>query len=161
MSKRSIQNFKISTERIPAELIAALAHVKRASAQVNCDLGLLDADKAGAIAFAVQEVLSGRLADEFPLSVWQTGSGTQTNMNINEVLANLASERLGGPRGSGRLVHPNDHVNLGQSSNDVFPTAMHVAASLAVEHKLLPALHALREQLAAKSEDFKDLVKIG
>ena len=160
-TQRSIQNFKISTERMPAELIAALAHVKRASAQVNCDLGLLDADKAGAIAFAAQEVLSGRLADEFPLSVWQTGSGTQTNMNINEVLANLASERLGGPRGSGRLVHPNDHVNLGQSSNDVFPTAMHVAASLAVEHKLLPALHALREQLAAKSEDFKDLVKIG
>jgi len=160
-TQRSIENFRISTERMPPELIAALVRVKLVAAQVNRELGLLDAKIAGAIELAAGEVLNGRLNDEFPLSVWQTGSGTQTNMNVNEVLANLASERLGGTRGSGRLVHPNDHVNLGQSSNDVFPTAMHVAAAIAAEQRVLPALDALREQFDALARRHKDLVKIG
>jgi fumarate hydratase class II len=146
---------------MPPELIAALAEIKRAAAQVNRELGLLDAPIADAIDAAAGEVLEGRWDDEFPLSVWQTGSGTQTNMNLNEVLANLASERLGGGRGSERRVHPNDDVNRGQSSNDVFPTAMHVAAMVAVARRLQPALAALRAELAAKAEEYRDLVKIG
>jgi fumarate hydratase class II len=160
-TQRAIENFRISTERIPGELIAALAIVKRACAQVNRELGLLDPAIAAAIEAAAQEVASGRLDAEFPLPVWQTGSGTQTHMNVNEVLANLASERLGGPRGAGRRVHPNDHVNLGQSSNDVFPTAMNLAAVLAVQQRLLPALATLETELAAKAGEYKDLVKIG
>ena len=160
-TQRAIEHFRISTERIPGELIAALGIVKRACAQVNRELGLLDPNLAAAIEAAAQEVSSGSLAAEFPLPVWQTGSGTQTNMNINEVLANLASERLGGPRGAGRRVHPNDHVNLGQSSNDVFPTAMNLAAVLAVQHRLLPALAALEAALASKASEYQDLVKIG
>jgi fumarate hydratase class II len=160
-TQRAIEHFRISTERIPAELIAALGIVKRACAQVNRELGLLDPNLAAAIEAAALEVSSGSLAAEFPLPVWQTGSGTQTNMNINEVLANLASERLGGPRGAGRRVHPNDHVNLGQSSNDVFPTAMNLAAVLAVQHRLLPALAALEAALASKASEYHDLVKIG
>jgi fumarate hydratase class II len=160
-TQRAIEHFRISTERIPGELIAALAIVKRACAQVNGELGLLDPGLAGAIEAAAQEVAGGRHDAEFPLPVWQTGSGTQTHMNINEVLANLASERLGGRRGAGRRVHPNDHVNLGQSSNDVFPTAMNLAAVLAVQHRLLPALAALESELAAKADEYKDLVKIG
>ena len=123
-TQRSLQNFRISSERMPPELIHALARLKRACAVVNAQLGLLDEDKARAIAQAADEILAGRHDAEFPLVVWQTGSGTQTNMNLNEVLANRASELLGGERGQKRLVHPNDDVNKGQSSNDVFPTAM-------------------------------------
>ena len=160
-TQRSLAHFKISTERMPIELIHALAAIKRASARVNRELGLLAPDVADAIDQAARQVLSGRLDAEFPLVVWQTGSGTQTNMNMNEVLANLASELLGGSRGRGRKVHPNDHVNLGQSSNDVFPTAMHVAAAAGVVRRLLPALAALRDELAAKAEQFRKLVKIG
>ncbi len=150
-TQRSLQFFAISTERMPDELLAALAQVKRAAAVANRDLGRLDARKAAAILAAADEVIAGRHADQFPLSLWQTGSGTQTHMNLNEVLANRASELLGGPRGSGRLLHPNDDVNLGQSSNDVFPTAMHVAAALAVEHQLLPALRQVANTLQNKA----------
>ncbi len=160
-TQRSLQFFAISTERMPAELLVALAQVKRAAAVVNRDLGRLDARKAGALIAAADEVIAGRHADQFPLSLWQTGSGTQTNMNLNEVLANRASELLGGPRGNGRPVHPNDDVNLGQSSNDVFPTAMHVAAALAVERSLLPAVQALEATLSAKATQYASLVKIG
>jgi fumarate hydratase class II len=160
-TQRSLQNFAISGERQPREIIRALVQVKRSSAVVNHLLGLLPQDKAGAIIAAADEVLEGRHDDEFPLVVWQTGSGTQTNMNVNEVLANRASELLGGPRGEGRLVHPNDDVNKSQSSNDVFPTAMHVAAVEAIRHRLLPSLAKLKGTLAAKSEAFRDIVKIG
>ena len=160
-TQRSLQHFRISGERMPAELIHALARVKKACAQANRGLGALDARKADAIIAAADEVLAGSHDGEFPLVVWQTGSGTQTNMNMNEVLANRASELLGGERGEGRLVHPNDDVNRGQSSNDVFPTAMHVAAVEALEHRLVPALRKLRATLAAKSDAFKDIVKIG
>ncbi len=160
-TQRSLQNFDISGERQAPELIRALARVKRASAVVNRALGLQDAKKTEAIAQAADEVIAGLHADEFPLVVWQTGSGTQTNMNINEVLANRASEMLGGERGEGRLVHPNDDVNRSQSSNDVFPTAMHVAAVQALAERLLPPLQALRETLRQKAEAFDDIVKIG
>ncbi|MGE5385840.1 MAG: lyase family protein, partial [Betaproteobacteria bacterium] len=136
-TQRSLEHFRISGERMPEELIAALAAVKRACALVNRELGRLSADKANAIILAAEEVVAGRHPTEFPLSVWQTGSGTQTNMNMNEVLANRASELLGGVRGEGRSVHPNDDVNLGQSSNDIFPTAMHVAACLGLANRLL------------------------
>ncbi|MBK7422503.1 MAG: class II fumarate hydratase [Propionivibrio sp.] len=160
-TQRSLQFFRISNERMPGEIILALAAAKRACAVVNGDLNLLDAEKAAAIVLAADEVLAGAHPDEFPLLVWQTGSGTQSNMNLNEVLANRASELLGGPRGEGRLVHPNDDVNLGQSSNDIFPTAMHVAACLALSEKLLPALRSLRMRLQEKSAAFADIVKIG
>jgi len=160
-TQRSLQFFAISTERMPGELVAALVEVKRAAALANRDLGLLDDAKAQAIVRAADEVLEGRHSAEFPLSVWQTGSGTQTNMNVNEVLANRASELLGGERGPRRLVHPNDEVNRGQSSNDVVPTSIHVAAACAVAQRLLPALEALHATLKAKSEAHADLVKIG
>ena len=160
-TQRSLQNFDISGERQSREIILALAQVKRASAVVNQSLGLLDEAKAKAIVDAADEVIAGGHADEFPLVVWQTGSGTQSNMNMNEVLANRASELLGGERGEARLVHPNDDVNKSQSSNDVFPTAMHVAAAVAVERHLLPALLKLRETLALKSREFDGIVKIG
>jgi fumarate hydratase, class II len=160
-TQRSLQNFHISGERMPVELIRALAGVKRACAVVNRALGALDARKADAIIAAADEVLVGAHDGEFPLVVWQTGSGTQTNMNMNEVLANRASELLGGGRGGARLVHPNDEVNMGQSSNDVFPTAMHVAAVEALERRLVPSLRTLRDTLRAKSEAFSDIVKIG
>jgi fumarate hydratase, class II len=160
-TQRSLQNFRISGERMPSELIDALARVKRACAVVNMELGLLDAKKGGAIIQAADEVIAGRHEREFPLVVWQTGSGTQTNMNMNEVLANRASELLGGERGDRRLVHPNDDVNNGQSSNDVFPTAMHVAAAIALHDKLIPSLGKLRDTLAGKSKAFGDIVKIG
>jgi len=160
-TQRSLQHFRISSERMPPELIAALARIKRAAAKVNLELGLLDAKIAHAIESAADKVLAGALDDQFPLAVWQTGSGTQTNMNMNEVLANLASELLGGARGTKRLVHPNDHVNRGQSSNDVYPTAMNVSAAVAVARHLLPALEALRAQWAQHAERYKDLVKIG
>jgi len=160
-TQRSLQHFDISGERMAPELLRALAQVKRASAYVNQSLGLLDAAKATAIVAAADEVIAGTHAGEFPLVVWQTGSGTQTNMNMNEVLANRASQLLGGARGEGRLVHPNDDVNKSQSSNDVFPTAMHVAAVHGLVRKLLPALQALRTTLGAKAEAFADIVKIG
>jgi len=160
-TQRSLEHFRISTERMPPELIQALASIKRAGARVNLDLGLLDEKIATAIVKAADQVLAGRWDDQFPLVVWQTGSGTQSNMNMNEVLANLASELLGGARGPKRLVHPNDKVNLGQSSNDVFPTAMNVSAAAGVSHRLLPALDALQSELAKKAEQYKDLVKIG
>jgi fumarate hydratase class II len=146
---------------MPAELIVALAAVKRACATVNRDLGKLDGKKAEAIIAAADEVIAGKHPLEFPLSVWQTGSGTQSNMNMNEVLANRASELLGGVRGEDRLIHPNDDVNRGQSSNDIFPTAMHVAACMAVATHLIPSLHTLRATLADKSAQFADIVKIG
>lgn len=146
---------------MPDELIHALAMTKAAGASINRALGLLDPDIAAAIILAADEVSDGRLAEEFPLSVWQTGSGTQTNMNLNEVLANRASELLGGQRGNTRLVHPNDQVNLGQSSNDIFPTAMHVASAIGVERKLLPALRLLTATLAQKSTEFTEIIKIG
>ena len=160
-TQRSLQNFDISGEQQPREIIRALAQVKRASAVVNHALGLQDEKKTQAIVAAADEVIAGQHPDEFPLVVWQTGSGTQTNMNVNEVLANRASELLGGERGEGRLVHPNDDVNRSQSSNDVFPTAMHVAAVVAIHGKLLPAIAKLRATLAQKASDFDDIVKIG
>ncbi|MES2229133.1 MAG: class II fumarate hydratase [Pseudomonadota bacterium] len=160
-TQRSLQHFDISSECMPRELILALALVKRSAAVVNRELGVLDAARADAIAAAADEVLAGWHDAQFPLSVWQTGSGTQTNMNMNEVLANRASQILGGEVGELRLVHPNDDVNRGQSSNDVFPTAMSVAALRALEEQLLPALATLRATLAAKSAAFDDLVKIG
>ncbi len=160
-TQRSLQNFDISGEQQPREIIKALAQVKRASAVVNQALGLQDAKKTQAIADAADEVIAGKHPSEFPLVVWQTGSGTQTNMNVNEVLANRASEILGGERGEGRLVHPNDDVNRSQSSNDVFPTAMHVAAVEALTNKLLPAIAKLRSTLAQKAQDFDGIVKIG
>ncbi|PLK50808.1 class II fumarate hydratase [Uliginosibacterium sp. TH139] len=160
-TQRSLEHFRISTERLPLALVHALLRVKRACAQVNGELGLLDAALAEAIARAADELLAGAHADAFPLSVWQTGSGTQSNMNVNEVLANRASELLGAGRGEARCVHPNDHVNLGQSSNDIFPTAMHVAAAVELTQRLLPALVTLRTTLAAKALAFADIVKIG
>ena len=160
-TQRSLQNFRISGERMPLPLLHALALVKRAAASVNLELGLLDADRAAAIIEAADEVISGAHDQEFPLVVWQTGSGTQTNMNMNEVLANRASELLGGGRGVECKVHPNDDVNKGQSSNDVFPTAMHVAAVRALNLQLKPAIAALRDTLATKSEEFSGVVKIG
>ncbi|MBS7244366.1 MAG: class II fumarate hydratase [Comamonas sp.] len=160
-TQRSLIHFAISGERQPRELLHALALVKRASAAVNHKLGLLDEKKTKAILAAADEVLEDKHPEEFPLVVWQTGSGTQSNMNMNEVLANRASELLGGQRGEGRLVHPNDDVNKSQSSNDVFPTAMHVAAVVALQQRLLPALELLRQTLADKSTAFADIVKIG
>jgi len=160
-TQRSLQHFHISSERMPIELVMALAQTKQACARVNGELGLLLLEKADAIGAAAAEVLAGQHDAEFPLSVWQTGSGTQSNMNMNEVLANRASELLGGMRGEGRRVHPNDEVNLGQSSNDIFPTAMHLAAGLQLSEQLLPALRTLRARLEEKSQAFADIVKIG
>jgi len=160
-TQRSLEHFRISTEKMPAELIVALAEVKRAAALVNRDLGRLNKDKAQAIVTAAEEVIAGKYPGEFPLAIWQTGSGTQSNMNMNEVLANRASELLGGGRGDQRRVHPNDEVNLGQSSNDIFPTAMYVAAALGVSQRVLPALRELRGTLQQKAEAFADIVKIG
>jgi fumarate hydratase class II len=160
-TQRSLQNFNISGEQQPGELIRALAQIKRSSALVNQALGLQDEAKTKAIVAAADEVIAGRHPDEFPLVVWQTGSGTQTNMNVNEVLANRASEIMGGERGESRLVHPNDDVNRSQSSNDVFPTAMHVSAVVAMTEKLLPAIEKLRATLAKKAADFDGIVKIG
>jgi len=160
-TERSLHHFDISTEKMATELVRALAVVKRSSAVVNRALGTLDAKKADAIVAAADEVLAGRHDGEFPLSVWQTGSGTQTNMNMNEVLANRASQLLGGPLGDARLVHPNDEVNRSQSSNDVFPTAMSVAAVEALSTRLIPAVSALRDTLRGKAEAFTGVVKIG
>jgi fumarate hydratase, class II len=160
-TQRSLQNFKISGERMPRELVRALAQVKRAAAQVNADLGVLAKDKAQAIIAAADEVIAGKHDGEFPLVVWQTGSGTQSNMNMNEVLANRGSELMGGERGEARKLHPNDDVNKGQSSNDVFPTAMSVAAVEAVTKHLGPQVGKLRDTLAKKATQFAGIVKIG
>ncbi len=160
-TQRSLEHFHISGERMPSEVVHALAQVKAVCAKVNGELGLLTEQKAHAIAAAAGEVMAGLHAEEFPLSVWQTGSGTQSHMNMNEVLANRASELLGGQRGHGRLIHPNDEVNLGQSSNDIFPTAMHVAAATEIAKRLLPSVTRLAHTLRDKSEAFQDIYKIG
>ena len=160
-TERSRRFFRISGERMPPPVIYALALVKKVAAAVNAELNLLSKQKAEAIQRAADEVLAGRHDAEFPLVVWQTGSGTQTNMNVNEVLANRASELLGGERGQKRLVHPNDEVNLGQSSNDVFPTAMHIAAARALQEEVLPAVEALKTTLAKKRDAFAAIIKIG
>lgn len=160
-TQRSLKNFDIGVEKMPAALVKALGIQKKAAALTNMDLGELDADLGKAIVQAADEVIDGSLADQFPLSVWQTGSGTQSNMNANEVIANRAIEILGGEIGSKDPVHPNDHVNMGQSSNDTFPTAMHIAAVQEITHSLLPALEGLEKALADKAEAFKDIVKNG
>jgi len=158
---RSLANFRIGSERMPRELIRALGILKLAAARSNADLGVIDRETGNLIARAAQEVVDGRLDDHFPLVVWQTGSGTQTNMNANEVIANRAIELAGGEIGSKDPIHPNDHVNRGQSSNDTFPTAMHIAAAERTLHHLLPAMSHLRDALAAKAIDFDEIVKIG
>ncbi|HEX2553691.1 MAG TPA: class II fumarate hydratase [Microvirga sp.] len=162
-TQRSLQNFRIggTSERMPLPLVHALALVKQAAALVNRDLGVLEPRLADAIAAAAADVVQGKFDDQFPLVVWQTGSGTQSNMNMNEVLASIANERLGGQRGGKSPVHPNDHVNRGQSSNDSFPTAMHIAAAREIHDRLLPALRHLHGALDAKAKDFADIVKIG
>jgi len=164
-TERALLHFRVSTERMPPELIEALAVVKQMAARVNAELGLLDSDVAQAIDQAAQQVRDGLHEGQFPLRVWQSGSGTQTNMNMNEVLARLATRLTGtGPAandGEPRRVHPNDHVNRGQSSNDIFPTAMHVASAVAVHQRLLPALAALRAEFLAKSGFYRDVIKIG
>ncbi len=160
-SERSLGNFPIGWERQPAPIIRALGLIKRAAAEVNMNLGKLDAEIGGAIAQAAQEVAEGKLDDHFPLVVWQTGSGTQSNMNANEVVANRAIEILGGELGSKSPVHPNDHVNMSQSSNDTYPTAMHIACAEEIDHRLLPALQKLRNALNDKAQGFRDIIKIG
>lgn len=160
-TQRSLLYFQISSEKMPSEIISALARIKAACAHVNGQLQLLPQNKAQAIAAAAQEVLSGLHDQEFPLSVWQTGSGTQSHMNMNEVLANRASELLGAPRGKHSCVHPNDDVNRGQSSNDIFPTAMHVSAVMAITGRLLPVLSRLTATMKVKSTEFDRIVKIG
>jgi fumarate hydratase class II len=160
-TERSRRNFRIGTEQMPEPLIRALALVKRAAAETNLDLGTLDARRARAIVRAAQDVIDGRFGGHFPLVVWQTGSGTQTNMNLNEVIANRANELLGGKRGGKTPVHPNDHVNMSQSSNDVFPTAMHIATAELIAKLLDPALAHLQAALQKKSREFAGIVKIG
>ena len=160
-TQRSLENFRIGSERLPRPLIRALALVKRCAAAVNRALGDLPPDVCEAIRQAADEVIEGRLDDHFPLVVWQTGSGTQSNMNVNEVIANRAAELMGDPLGANRSVHPNDHVNRSQSTNDVFPSAIHVAAAVEIGGKLLPALARLRATLEAKAKAFEDVVKIG
>jgi fumarate hydratase class II len=160
-TQRSLQNFRIGGERMPAPLVRALGVVKRAAALTNRQLGLLDPALADEIVAAADEVIAGALDDHFPLVVWQTGSGTQSNMNANEVIANRAIQRLGGELGSKRPVHPNDHVNMSQSSNDTIPTAIHVAAALAITSDLLPALRAMADDLERKAEAWGSIVKIG
>ncbi len=160
-TERSRQNFRIGHDRMPMPIIRALAIVKLAAAETNRDLGLLDQRRAGAIVRAAREVIDGKLDDHFPLVVWQTGSGTQTNMNLNEVIANRANELLGGELGAKQPVHPNDHVNMSQSSNDSFPTAMHIAAVERIVADLIPALSELRIALHKKEKAFAGIVKIG
>jgi fumarate hydratase class II len=160
-TQRSLENFRIGAERMPVALIRALGRQKQAAARANMTMGALDRRLGEAIALAAAEVAEGSLDDHFPLVVWQTGSGTQTNMNANEVIANRASELLGGRRGTKAPVHPNDHVNLSQSSNDSFPTAMHVAAALEIRDRLVPALRHLQGTLAGKADEFARIIKIG
>ncbi|MDX2073581.1 MAG: class II fumarate hydratase [Alphaproteobacteria bacterium] len=160
-TQRSLQNFKIGTETMPAPLIKAFGILKRSAAKVNMDLGVLDKKLGDAIINAAQEVIDGKMEGHFPLVVWQTGSGTQTNMNVNEVISNRAIEMMGGEMGSKKPVHPNDHVNMGQSSNDSFPTAMHIAAACEIQNHLIPSLRTLHFALSQKSVEFKDIIKIG
>ncbi|WP_169086116.1 class II fumarate hydratase [Paenibacillus sp. PL91] len=159
-TQRSLQNFKISGERMPIEVVYAMAYIKKAAAQANEKLGVLDAAKSAIIGEAVDEIVAGKWDDHFPLVVWQTGSGTQTNMNVNEVIANRANGLLA-ERGSDVRIHPNDDVNRSQSSNDTFPAAMHIAGVIALENRLLPSLDLLNGTLRAKAEKFNDIVKIG
>src|SRR5881628_2912745 len=160
-TERSLHHFAIGDDRMPLPVVHALGLLKKATALVNHEMGRLDGHRAELIVRAADEVAAGQLDAHFPLSVWQTGSGTQTNMNANEVIANRAIELAGGKMGSKAPVHPNDHVNMSQSSNDTFPTAMHVAAALELRHRLLPSVRALRDALAAKAGEFADIVKIG
>ncbi len=160
-TERSLHNFRIGTEKMPIEIVHALGLIKRAAAEINRDLGSLDARRAKAIAAVAQDIADGKLDEHFPLLVWQTGSGTQSNMNVNEVIANVANVALGGELGSKTPVHPNDHVNMSQSSNDSIPTAMHIAAAMRIEHHLLPALDGLRRALDKKAKEFAKIVKIG
>ncbi|MFZ2032080.1 MAG: class II fumarate hydratase [Vitreimonas sp.] len=160
-SQRSISNFKIGVEKMPQPIIRALGIVKRAAAEANMDLGRLDPTIGKAIVAAAQEVIEGKLDAHFPLAVWQTGSGTQSNMNANEVISNRAIQMLGGEMGSKKPVHPNDHVNMSQSSNDTYPTAMHIAAAEEIEHRLMPALAKLRNALNDKAQAWKHIIKIG
>jgi len=160
-TQRSKENFPIGGQQMPIDVVHALARVKLAAAQVNAEKGLIKPDVAKAIVDAAQEVIAGKLDAHFPLVVWQTGSGTQSNMNVNEVIANRSNEELGAPRGSKAPVHPNDHVNFGQSSNDSFPTAIHVACALAISNRLLPAVERLQAAFERKSSQFEKIVKIG
>src|SRR5436305_999028 len=160
-TERSRQNFRIGQDRMPIAIVHALGIVKLASAETNRELGLIDQRRAGAIVRAAREVIDGKLDDHFPLVVWQTGSGTQTNMNLNEVISNRANELLGGERGTKKPVHPNDHVNMSQSSNDSFPTAMHIAAAERISADLIPALSKLHSALRKKEKAFAHIVKIG
>ena len=158
---RSLIHFDIGEDRMPPELVGAFGLLKKAAALVNQDLGVLPKEKAELIAAAADEVIAGKLYDHFPLRIWQTGSGTQTNMNANEVISNRAIEMAGGSKGSKKPVHPNDHVNMSQSSNDTFPTAMHIAAAMVLKNKLLPALEELHAVLETKSQEFAHIVKTG
>src|SRR5262245_36979611 len=158
---RSLIHFAVGDDRMPPEVIRAFGILKKAAALVNRDLGKLPADKCDLIVRAADEVIAGKLDEHFPLRIWQTGSGTQTNMNANEVIANRAIELAGGVLGSKTPIHPNDHVNMSQSSNDTFPTAMHIAAVEELTHRLLPSAEKLRDALAAKAEEFRSIVKIG
>jgi len=160
-TERSLRHFAIGRDTMPPELIRAFGILKKACALVNQDLGKLPADKAKLIVAAADEVIAGKLNDQFPLRIWQTGSGTQTNMNVNEVISNRAIEMSGGEMGSKKPIHPNDHVNMSQSSNDTFPAAMHIAAGERVKNALIPAVRTVRDAIAAKAEQFRDVVKIG
>ncbi|MEN3041395.1 MAG: class II fumarate hydratase [Bacteroidia bacterium] len=160
-TQRSLENFRIGGHRMPKEVIYALTVAKKAAALVNAELGVLPADKAQIIAEVCDEILTGKLDEHFPLVVWQTGSGTQSNMNVNEVIANRANQKLGHPLGAKKPIHPNDDVNRSQSSNDVFPTAMHIAAYTAVVEKLLPALRKLHKALESKAQEFWPIIKVG
>src|SRR6266536_3368594 len=160
-TQRSLHHFSIGDDRMPKPVIRGMAILKKAAALTNQDLGKLSAEEAKMLVQAADEIIDGKLDDEFPLYVWQTGSGTQTNMNVNEVIANRAIELAGGERGTKAPIHPNDHVNMSQSSNDTFPTAMHIAAAGELVHRLIPSVTALRDALAVKAEEFRDIVKIG
>src|ERR1041384_4177798 len=160
-TQRSLLHFDIGRDTMPPELIHAFGLLKKACALVNQDLGKLSADKAKLITQAADDVVSGRLNDQFPLRIWQTGSGTQTNMNVNEVISNRAIEIAGGEMGSKKPIHPNDHVNMSQSSNDTFPAAMHIAAAERVKNALIPAIKTVHNAIAAKAKEFENIVKIG
>jgi len=160
-TQRSLQHFNIGRDTMPPELIRAFGILKKACALVNQDLGKLSPEKTKLIVQAADEVIAGKLQDQFPLRIWQTGSGTQTNMNVNEVIANRAIELAGGQMGSKKPIHPNDHVNMSQSSNDTFPTAMHIAAAEQLKTRLIPAIQTVHEAIQAKAREFRDIVKIG
>jgi fumarate hydratase class II len=160
-TQRSLLHFSIGEDVMPVEIVHAVGVIKKAAALANCELGVLDEQRAGWITRAADEVIDGKLDDHFPLRVWQTGSGTQTNMNANEVIANRAIELAGGVIGSKDPIHPNDHVNCSQSSNDTFPTAMHIGSSRSLVEQLIPAVKELRDALERKQEEFGDIVKIG